>query len=167
MADIPITRIKRDPRNPRKIDDAELERLKTSIKQFPKMMTLRPIIIDKTGKIIAGDKRYLACQALGYLSLPSDWVRKAADLTEEERSRFIAMDNMHSGTWDWDILKQEWDLPQLKEWGLTTPEPTTPVSFNAAKTEKGTQVKVKCKNTSDANALFERLLKEGFEVVIK
>jgi hypothetical protein len=41
-----------NPDNPRIIKDERFKKLCKSIKEFPKMMTLRPIIIDNEGMIL-------------------------------------------------------------------------------------------------------------------
>ena len=44
-----LSTIKTNERNPRKIEKHKLEKLADSIKAFPKMMELRPIVVNKTG----------------------------------------------------------------------------------------------------------------------
>ena len=97
MATIKVSTFKVDKNNPRKISRADMETLKNSIRDFPKMMELRPIIIDKTNKVLAGRQRLEACKELGMEEIPSEWVKKASDLTEEERQRFIVMETTTQG----------------------------------------------------------------------
>lgn len=106
-----------NPDNPRIIKDERFKKLCKSIKEFPKMMTLRPIIIDNEGMILGGNMRFKALLELGYKEVPDEWVRRADELTDEEKSRFIIEDNLPFGEWDWEALK-EWDKEQLKEWGM-------------------------------------------------
>jgi ParB-like chromosome segregation protein Spo0J len=111
-----------NPRNPRYIRDERYQQLKKSIKEFPKMMRLRPIIIDNDGMILGGNMRYLAMVDLGYGEIPEGWVVKASDLTEEEQRKFKIVDNIPFGDWDYDILANEWDFEELKGWGMVFPE---------------------------------------------
>lgn len=113
--------IKPNPDNPRVIKDANFQKLCNSIKDFPKMMALRPIITDADGMVLGGNMRLKALQHLGFKDIPDEWVRKADDLTEDERKRFIIADNVSGGEWDWDMLANEWDAVQLEEWGLEVP----------------------------------------------
>lgn len=112
-----LEKIKLNPINPRDINEGKFETLKSSIKEFSKMLELRPIVVNKDGKILGGNMRYRALQAEG-IKLKKEWVKVADKLTPEEERRFVIEDNMDMGHWDWDILGNEWsDLP-LEEWGL-------------------------------------------------
>jgi ParB-like chromosome segregation protein Spo0J len=113
-----LSKIKPNPDNPRVIKDASFKKLCNSIKDFPKMMALRPIVTDADDVVLGGNMRLKALQHLGYKEIPDEWVRKAEDLTDEERKRFIIADNVSGGEWDWDTLANEWDAVQLEEWGL-------------------------------------------------
>lgn len=111
-----------NPRNPRYIRDERYQQLKRSIKEFPKMMKLRPIIVDNDGMILGGNMRYLAMIDLGYEEIPEGWVVKASELTEEEQRKFKIVDNIPFGNWDFDILANEWDFEELQDWGMEFPE---------------------------------------------
>ena len=110
---ISLSKLKENPENPRRISKERLDALCKSIKEFPKMMSLRPIIIDKDGVILGGNMRYRALKKLGYKEIPDEWVKKDGELTEEERRRFIIVDNNEYGEYDWDILYDKWDKDEL------------------------------------------------------
>lgn len=116
-----ITDIKLNPGNPRFIRDDNFAKLTASIKEFPKMMELRPIIVDDKGIILGGNMRYRALKELGYKDLPDSWVREAKEFTPEELRRFIVQDNIGFGEWDYDILANEYDAAELEKWGLEIP----------------------------------------------
>ena len=111
-----------NPSNPRHIAPEQLEKLKKSIKDFPKMMKLRPIIVDSNNVILAGNMRYKALLELGYKQVPDEYVRKADELTEDEKRRFIIADNVGFGQWDFEVLAVDWDSEELADWGLEMPE---------------------------------------------
>lgn len=117
-----IKEIHINPKNPRYIKDERYQLLKKNIKEFPKMMKLRPIIIDNTGMILGGNMRYLAMIDLEYKEIPEGWVVKASELSEEEKEKFKILDNVPFGNWDYDILANEWDLEKLQDWGVEIPE---------------------------------------------
>lgn len=119
---ISLSKLKENPENPRRISKERLDALCKSIKEFPKMMSLRPIIIDKDGVILGGNMRYRALKKLGYKEIPDEWVKKDGELTEEERRRFIIVDNNEYGEYDWDILYDKWDKDELLSWGLELPD---------------------------------------------
>jgi len=116
-----ISEIKLNKSNPRLIKDYKFEKLKKSITEFPKMLELRPIIIDNDNIILGGNMRYQALKDLGYKELPDNWVKKSSELSEEEKQRFVIADNVGFGDWDWDILANEWDSDLLVDWGLDVP----------------------------------------------
>lgn len=116
---IKLQTIKPNPDNPRVVKDEAFKKLVKSISEFPKMMALRPMVIDENNIVLGGNMRLRALQELGYEEIPADWVRSAADLTEEEKRRFIVADNVSFGEWDIEALKGEgWDVGDLEEWGL-------------------------------------------------
>lgn len=113
-----ISEIKLNKKNPRLIKGDKFEKLKKSIIEFPKMLELRPIIIDNDNIILGGNMRYQALKDLGYKELPDNWVKKSSELSEDEKQRFIIADNVGYGDWDWDIIANEWDTELLADWGL-------------------------------------------------
>jgi DNA modification methylase len=117
-----LSDIKLNDDNPRFINDERFEKLIKSIQEFPKMLKLRPIIVDKNGIILAGNMRYRALKHLDYKSVPDEWIKCADELNEEEKRRFIVVDNIGYGQWDYDLLANEWDPQELEEWGLELPE---------------------------------------------
>lgn len=113
-----LSDIKSNPNNPRIIKDAKFEKLKKSITEFPKMMALRPMVINKDNIVLGGNMRLKALKELGYTEVPDEWVKRAEDLTEEETRRFIIADNVGFGEHDWEMLANEWDSVELEDWGL-------------------------------------------------
>lgn len=116
-----LSQIKKNPDNPRVIKDERFKKLVQSIEQFPKMMKLRPIIIDSNNVILGGNMRYEALKQLDFIEIPDDWVKRADELTEEEKQRFIIADNVGFGDWDFEALANDWDVDKLEDWGLELP----------------------------------------------
>ena len=115
-----ISDLKLNPKNPQKYKD--LSKLEKSIKEFPKMMELRPMVYDpETMFVLGGNKRLICLQKLGFKEIPDTWVRSAAELTEEEKKRFIIADNVGFGEWDWELLKEDYEIPELEDWGIEVP----------------------------------------------
>lgn len=121
MVKVKLSTIKPNPNNPRIIKDEKFEKLVKSIKDFPKMMELRPMIINKDNIVLGGNMRLKALKELGYKEVPDEWVKRAEDLTEDEQRQFIIKDNVGFGEHDWEMLANEWDVQQLEEWGLDMP----------------------------------------------
>lgn len=113
-----ISKIKANPNNPRVIKDDKFKKLVKSIQEFPKMMELRPIVVNDDMVVLGGNMRLKACKELGLKEVP---VIKASDLTEDQQRQFIIKDNIGFGEWDWDLLANEWDAQELDEWGVEVP----------------------------------------------
>ena len=113
-----LSEIKANPNNPRVIKDDKFAKLVKSISEFPKMMELRPMVINSDNVVLGGNMRLKALKELKYKEIPDTWVKRAEDLTEDEQRRFIIADNVGFGEHDWELLKQEWDVDELSEWGL-------------------------------------------------
>ena len=111
-----------NPENPRIIKDDRFRKLCKSIREFPKMMKLRPIIVDSEDMILGGNMRFKALKELGYKEIPDEWVKRDGELTEAEKQRFIIADNIAFGDYDWDVLANEWDKDRLIEWGIEIPD---------------------------------------------
>jgi DNA modification methylase len=91
------------------------------------MMALRPMVIDADGVILGGNMRFKALQHLGFKEVPDEWVKRADELTEDERRRFIIADNVSGGDWDVDDLAANWDREELEDWGLEIDWPAEPL----------------------------------------
>lgn len=115
---LPIKSIKVNPNNPRLIKDDRFKKLVKSIQDFPKMLEIRPIVVNDEMVILGGNMRYKACVEAGLTELP---VIKASQLTEAEQKEFIIKDNVGFGEHDWDVLANEWNEQELADWGLELP----------------------------------------------
>tara|TARA_R110000803_G_C11964371_1_gene319069 strand:+ start:43 stop:621 length:579 start_codon:yes stop_codon:yes gene_type:complete len=112
---INIKKIFTNPNNPRIIKDFKFKKLVKSIKEFPEMLKLRPIVIDENNIILGGNMRFKACQSVG---LKEVYIIKADNLSEKQIEQFIIKDNVGFGEWDWDIIANGWDTTELKDWGI-------------------------------------------------
>ena len=124
---VKISKVKPNETNPRFIKDNKFKKLVKSIKDFPEMLKLRPIVVNKGMVVLGGNMRLKACKEAG---LKEVYILKADNLTEEQQKEFIVKDNVGFGEWDWDILANQWDNVQLKEWGMDVWQPEEDVSNN-------------------------------------
>lgn len=115
---VKIKDIKSNPNNPRVIKDDKFHKLCESIKAFPKMLELRPIVVNDDMVVLGGNMRLKALKHLGLTEAP---VIKASELTEDQQRQFIIKDNAGFGEWDWDMLANEWDVEELEQWGIDVP----------------------------------------------
>ena len=112
---IKVSEIKSNLNNPRLIKDQKFSKLVESIKEFPKMMNLRPIVVDENNVILGGNMRFKASIKAGFKEV---YVLRAEDLTDKQKKEFIIKDNVGFGEWDWDILANQFENSDLNEWGL-------------------------------------------------
>jgi ParB-like chromosome segregation protein Spo0J len=110
-----ISEIKLNPNNPRLIKDDKFTKLVQSIKDFPEMLDIRPIVVNKDMVILGGNMRFKACKEAGLKEVP---IIVADKLTEEQQKEFLIKDNTSGGEWDFEMLANEWDVDQLDAWGL-------------------------------------------------
>ena len=122
--------IKPNPNNPRVLRDEKFQKLKQSITEFPKMLSLRPMVIDENNVVLGGNMRLRALQELGFTDIEEAWVKRSSDLTEDEKKRFIIADNVSFGEWDWDTLANDWEVVDLEAWGLEIPQFDRPEDFD-------------------------------------
>lgn len=122
-----INAVKLNPNNPRIIKDDKFKKLVQSIKDFPEMLNIRPIVVNKDMIILGGNMRFKACKEAGLKEVPII----ITDLTEEKQREFLIKDNTSGGEWDWEVLANEWDVEELESWGLDVPELEIPQFLEA------------------------------------
>ncbi|MCZ7662724.1 MAG: DNA methyltransferase [Thermoleophilia bacterium] len=114
MQTLPISELRPDPANPRRISDAELESLTRSIQEFG---LVDPIIArQEDGTVIGGHQRLLAARKLGLEKIPVILL----DVSEEKARLLNLALNRISGSWDEELLARLLsDLGQTPDLDLT------------------------------------------------
>jgi hypothetical protein len=98
---IKLSSIKLNPNNPRLIRDDRFKKLVKSISEFPKMMELRPIIIDSYNMILGGNMRYRALKELKYKDISDTWVKSSVkfyikkDLAQFNKGLYLSGDELN------------------------------------------------------------------------
>lgn len=162
---INISKVKFNPNNPRLIKDEAFKKLVQSIKDFPEMLSIRPIVVNKDLIVLGGNMRLKACIEAGIKKVP---VIKARNLTHEQEREFIIKDNVSGGEWDWDLLANEWDTKELDDWGLKIPSFKNSEELEEGELEMDNQyfLNISCKNESECQQLYEKFIKQGLNVKI-
>lgn len=172
---IKITEVKPNENNPRFIKDYKFKKLVNSIKEFPEMLKLRPIIVNTDMVVLGGNMRLRACKEAG---LKEVWVSKADELTEQQQKEFIIKDNVGFGEWDWDLLANEWNNIELKDWGLDVWQPEEEVDYSVldeidleetledkqSGVKKAIMIEFDSKDYEQANELITKARKDGKNV---
>ena len=127
MEVVKINSVKLNPNNPRIIKDDKFKKLVQSIKDFPEMLNIRPIVVNQDMIILGGNMRYKACKEAGLKEVPII----VTDLSEEKQREFLIKDNTSGGEWDWEVLANEWNAQELEEWGLDVPDLQIPEILEA------------------------------------
>ena len=115
---VKIAEVKPNPNNPRLIKDDKFKKLVKSIQEFPDMLNVRPIVVNKDMVVLGGNMRLKAIKEAGIKEISIEIV----DWTEDQQKEFIIKDNVGFGEWNWDDLANDWDEIQLTDWGLDIPD---------------------------------------------
>lgn len=156
---VDIKSVKSNPNNPRIIKDDKFNKLVKSIKEFPKMLKIRPIVVNNDMVVLGGNMRLKACKEAGLKEVS---IIKASDLTEEEQKQFIIKDNVGFGEWDWEMIANEWDVEQLSEWGLDLPVHAEPEDLSS-EIEPLFRIEVVCKDEEHQEQTYNKLIEQGHE----
>ena len=159
--------IKPNPNNPRVLRDDKFQKLKQSITEFPKMLALRPMVIDENNVVLGGNMRLRALQELGFTDVEESWVKRSSDLTEDEKKRFIIADNVAFGEWDWDTLANDWEVVDLEAWGLEIPQfdegNDEDLEDLSDKIKSMFKIEVICKDEQEQEKTYNKLIEQNYE----
>ena len=158
---VKISVVKSNPNNPRIIKDNKFKKLVQSIEDFPEMLQLRPIVVNKDNVILGGNMRHKACIDAG---LKEVYIIKADKLTQEQQEEFVIKDNSNFGEWDWDLLANQFDTRELIQWGIDVPkfdldEDTKDLSDNI---KESYRVEVELDSEEEQEKLYNELIDKGY-----
>ena len=131
-----IHAIQKNPENPRTITGEKFKKLVKSIQEFPEMLEARPIVVGQDGVVLGGNMRLAAAHEAGLREVPV----KTVDWTEQQRQEFVIKDNLSYGEWDFDILANQWNAPDLNEWGLDVWDVQEPKEEKTGKQEEECEI---------------------------
>jgi ParB-like chromosome segregation protein Spo0J len=159
---VKLSEIKSNPNNPRIIKDDKFRKLVNSIQEFPKMLEIRPIVVNADMIVLGGNMRLKACKEAGLKEVP---IIFADDLTEDEQKQFIIKDNVGFGEWDWDMLANEWEPELLEDWGLDVPsieEYKEPNDLSDTLNQMF-KIEVNCNSEEEQEKTYNKLIELGLE----
>jgi hypothetical protein len=161
---IKIENLKVNPNNPRIIKDDNFKKLVLSIKEFPEMLQLRPIVVNEEMVILGGNMRYRACIEAGKKEVP---VIIAKGLSEEKQKEFLIKDNVSGGEWDYDILANEWSELPITEWGVNVWSPNDDLfSIDEEDEEEISAGSKEPKASDDGFSIFEMVMEHENKIVL-
>ena len=117
--------LKRWENNPRKILEKPLNDLKKSLGKFG---LAEPLVCNPDGGLIGGHARLEALLSSG--ETEADCMVCDRQLTDKERDELgIRLNKNQAGEFDFDILANQFELPDLVEWGFSMEDLGAPPDF--------------------------------------
>ena len=165
MERVDIRQIRPNPDNPRFIKEGKFEKLVKSIKEFPEMLELRPIVVNQDMVVLGGNMRLKACEEAGIEQVP---IIFADNLTEEQQKEFIIKDNSSFGEWDWDLLANEWDVELLDDWGLDIPNfdidnEVVDEKDLSDQLEQSFKIEIDLESEEEQEKMYNQLIADGYK----
>ena len=162
-----IKDVKLNPANPRIIKDDKFAKLVESLREFPEMASIRPIVCNADMVILGGNMRFKAMQAAGWKEVPVEVV----DWPEDKQAEFVIKDNVSGGEWDWDMLANQWDAEKLEAWGLDVPvniesENSDPFMDDGISGKNQFGIIVICESAGNQESVFNDLTNMGYNCKI-
>lgn len=111
-----LTQVTENERNPRMITDAKLQQLIDSLLVFPRMLDLRPVVVDETNKALGGNMRLRALVLISEMN---------EDAIKDRLSSLKGFQKKTDGEQD----------AILKYWGKWLKKPDVTVTFDNTLTE--------------------------------
>ncbi len=109
--------LKNWPKNPRKLSDRDARELERSLRRFG---YADPIIINADNEIIGGHQRRIVSLSAGLMSADEVVDVRVPDrlLSPRECEELAIRLNRNQGSWDWDLLANNFDERDLFDWGF-------------------------------------------------
>ena len=107
------------PSNPRQWGKGELDDLVKSIRETPELLEARGLIVWPYGGkyiILGGNMRFSALREMN--AVDAHCMILPEDTPMEKLREIVIKDNGAFGSWDYDMLANEWDDLPLSDWGV-------------------------------------------------
>ena len=111
--------IKGLPKNPRSWTRSDMDKLVASIRETPELLEARGLIVLPCAGayvVLCGNMRLEAGKEIGYKEMPCFILPESTPI--EKLKEIVIKDNGSFGSWDWDMLANEWDDLALTDWGV-------------------------------------------------
>jgi ParB-like chromosome segregation protein Spo0J len=161
---IEINKLKAATYNPRQISTKQYKDLKESITKFG---LVDPIIVNQYFTenyyvVIGGHQRLKICKELGYKDIGCIIL----DLNKEQERELNIRLNKNTGTFDMDILANEFDIDQLVDWGFKHIDLDVNID-KIVEDDNSATITIKEDDEIKAQELYNDLKKQGYNVKIK
>lgn len=159
---VKVSSLKENPNNPRFIRDSKFEKLVKSIREFPEMLSVRKLVVNKDYIVLGGNMRLKAIKEAGVKEVEVEVV----EWSEEKEKEFIIKDNLGYGEWDFEMLANEWEVESLTEWGLDIPnllDEEKELKDISSNIENLYRIEIICKDEEHQEKAYNKLIEEGYE----
>ena len=146
--------------NPRQISSKQYKDLKESVKKFG---LVDPIIVNKDNTVIGGHQRLKICKDLKYVEVDCVML----DLSKEEERELNIRLNKNTGTFDMDILANEFDIEELTDWGFKHIDLDVNIDKIEEDKDNNYVITITEEDISTAKALYKELEGRGLKVKAK
>ena len=110
------------PSNPRTIRKEKFDKLMKSIRDLPEMTEARDLLVyphDGKFVVLGGNMRLRAYRELGWKEVPCCILPEG--MPADKLREIVIQDNNPFGETDWNMIANEWDVEELKDWGVDLP----------------------------------------------
>jgi DNA modification methylase len=112
----PLSSVRPWDHNPKQITRERAERL---LRLWDELGQFQTIAVGPDFELYDGHQRYSVLKAAGRLELPVDMRQSSRALTTKERKRLVVESHATAtGSFDWDMLANEFDPKELEDFGL-------------------------------------------------
>lgn len=138
-----IKSLKKYPKNPRRLTAIQYDHLHKSLEKFG--LIDKPII-NRDNTIIGGHQRISILKKDGITKIQC-WIPER-QLDEKEIEELNIRLNKNSGEWDWDLLGNQFEVPDLLDWGFSIEDLQIDTSddSNGSDEKEEKQTKHECPN---------------------
>lgn len=116
---VKVSDLKPAVNNPRVIRDHKYKELVRSLKESPELLDVFHLVVDEDMNVLGGNQRLKALKEAKVKEI--NVVVREWDKDKDDE--FMVKDNVNYGTWDWDILANQYDTESLKDYGLAVWQP--------------------------------------------
>jgi ParB-like chromosome segregation protein Spo0J len=117
ITSVNVKSIKKHPSNPRILSKMQADQLKKSLDKFG--LIDKPIL-NQDFTLIGGHQRFDILKKQGAKEIDCQIPDRL--LTEDEVRELMIRMNRNHGNWDYDLLANEWEIPDLLEYGFNPEE---------------------------------------------
>ena len=103
--------------------EEKFRKLVKSIRELPEMTEARDLLVVSHGDgyvVVGGNMRLQAYRELGWKEVPCCILPEG--MPADKLREIVIQDNNPFGETDWDMIANEWDVEELKDWGVDLPE---------------------------------------------